>query len=346
MSVQEEERSELLPRLQNIDPIEFEHFVADLWSRQGWETEVSTASNDEGVDIVADKQVGGVDHRQVIQVKRYSNGNKIGRPDVQQYYALKVQDAKADAAVIVTTSTFTSTAKEWASEHNVKLIDGDDLVELIQEQRAYDLVEEYAPSLSTSSTDPVERSQITETQTELPDPLDDAEVRKKAGIGLGAIGLYLILNPTGIGYSIEAVGMLFLLGAIAVVKFPEQVWAAITPDKEVIREFSDGATVIEQSETVEYVPADDRDPVAFNDFEDIPERRQQANVYGSLDQTWGPLQELPPGSVPTDIAAQGQGTIVAYRYAVHSESPASIAQDMKMTQQEVIDHLTNIAKPD
>lgn len=344
MSAQEREHAEILPRLQNIDPIEFEHFIAGLWEIQGWKTQVSQATNDQGVDITANKKVGGVDHRQVIQAKRYSEGNKIGRPDIQQYYSLKVQDAQADAAVVVTTSSFTSTAEEWAQEHNVKLIGGHDLVELIQEQHAYDLVEEHAPSLSPSSFDPMEQAKTTEPPVELPEPVDDPEMRKKAGIALGLVGAYFILNPSGIGFPVEAIGMLILIGAVGVVKFPEEIWSAVTPDKQVLREFADGSIIVEQDETIKYSPSDDRDPVEFDTFDGTAERRKQANVYGSLDQTWGPLQELPQGSIPTNIASQGDRAITAYRYAVQSEVPAAIAKDMKMTQQEVVDHLSGVAK--
>jgi hypothetical protein len=135
---------EVRTQLQTIDPYEFEHFVGELWESQGWETEVSQGSNDMGVDVVATKENGLMDQKAVIQAKRYSDGNKVGRPKIQQYYTLKEQDTDADAAVVVTTSEFTSGAEDWASEHNVKLVDADDLVAIVREEDRYDLVEEYA----------------------------------------------------------------------------------------------------------------------------------------------------------------------------------------------------------
>jgi len=136
----------LLDRLQAVDPYEFEHLVADVWEERGWETSVSQASNDQGVDVVAEKSDGLMNQKAVIQAKRYSEGNKIGRPKIQQYHSLKQQDADADAAVVVTTSSFTSTAEDWASEHNVKLIDGRQLVQEIESGRLEHLVDEYSPA--------------------------------------------------------------------------------------------------------------------------------------------------------------------------------------------------------
>jgi restriction system protein len=97
---------EVRERLYNIDPYEFEKLVADLWALQGYETEVSQASNDMGVDVIAEKSDAMVNTKLAIQVKRYSEGNDIGRGDVQRYHSMKVQDSTVDGAVIVTTSRY------------------------------------------------------------------------------------------------------------------------------------------------------------------------------------------------------------------------------------------------
>lgn len=134
---------ELRERLLQIDPYEFEDFVAELWEELGWNTTVSKSSRDQGVDIEARKSSDLVDQKAAIQVKRRKN--TITRDEVQKYHSMKEQDREADMAVVVTTSRFSDGAKVWAYENNVKLFDGDDLVELIQKHERYDLVEEYAP---------------------------------------------------------------------------------------------------------------------------------------------------------------------------------------------------------
>lgn len=137
---------ELRTRMQGIDPYEFEDFVGELWEEEGWDTTVSQGSNDMGVDVIAEKQ-GTIGQKLAIQAKRYSEGNKVGRPKVQQYHSLKEQDTNADAAVVVTTSSFTDQAQLWAHDHNVKLVDGDDLVDMVRKHGREDLIEDYAPSI-------------------------------------------------------------------------------------------------------------------------------------------------------------------------------------------------------
>lgn len=163
MSV-EAEQGEMKQRLQNIDPYEFEHFVGDLWEEEGWNTTVSQESNDQGVDVIADKS-GTIDQRLAIQAKRYSEGNKVGRPKVQQYHSLKQQDTSADAAVVVTTSGFTKDARLWAHDHNVKLVDGDNLVDMVQKHGAHDLVEEYAPSVDKINAGPTTETSSSSTSS-------------------------------------------------------------------------------------------------------------------------------------------------------------------------------------
>ena len=128
--------------LQQMDPYEFEHFVADLWTKMGWETEVSTAAGDKGVDVTARKSVP-YDQLLLIQAKRYGPNTTVGSPDVQQYASLRHQFEHVDKVLIVTTNEFTQQARETANNLNVKLINGYELVELIGEHEALDLVAEY-----------------------------------------------------------------------------------------------------------------------------------------------------------------------------------------------------------
>lgn len=104
-----------------------------------------------------------------IQVKQYTEGNEIGRGEMQTCYFMEVQDSSIDGSVVVTTSRFITPAEEWANEHGVKLIDGDDFVGLIQEDVDYDILNRYAPSLRTSSVDPG-RCPGRAGTTERPDP--------------------------------------------------------------------------------------------------------------------------------------------------------------------------------
>jgi hypothetical protein len=42
-------------RLQQVDDYEFEHFMADMWERMGWQCEVSQTFADAGIDVTATK---------------------------------------------------------------------------------------------------------------------------------------------------------------------------------------------------------------------------------------------------------------------------------------------------
>lgn len=132
----------LQSRLQEMDEYEFEYFVANLWEEMGWKTEVSQASVDAGIDVIATKDTP-YRQKKVIQAKRYADSTTVGGPDIQQYASLKQQVPNADSVVIATTSSFTNSAESRANELNVKLVDGDDLVTMIEDLDAYDIVDEY-----------------------------------------------------------------------------------------------------------------------------------------------------------------------------------------------------------
>ena len=123
-----------------VDGYTFEHFIADLWERQGWNAQVTNGSGDEGVDVVA---IRNEPYELVsnIQVKHYTD-TVISRPDIQQYSGLQ-QLMDVDTVAVVTSSSFSSPAEDWAAKTNVKLIDGDDLKRIIEKYDAYDLVRDY-----------------------------------------------------------------------------------------------------------------------------------------------------------------------------------------------------------
>jgi len=134
---------EALPSyLQQFDSHDFELFVADLWSRQGWETEVTPPSQDGGVDIVATRQFP-VRLKVVIQAKRYSPARNVSSTEIQQYGSLHRQEENVDAVAVVTTSEFTEQAQRTAGALNVKLVDADDLCETIARVDGHDLLNTY-----------------------------------------------------------------------------------------------------------------------------------------------------------------------------------------------------------
>jgi HJR/Mrr/RecB family endonuclease len=136
------EQDVFLSHLREIDEYDFEVFVAKLWERYGWKTTVTSGSNDRGVDVISGKDTP-FKQNHAIQVKRWGSGNKVGRPQIQQYSSLRHRENDIDFVVVVTTSSFTRQAKEEASNLDVKLVDGSDLYQVVSEVDAEDLVSDY-----------------------------------------------------------------------------------------------------------------------------------------------------------------------------------------------------------
>lgn len=118
--------------LHAYSPYEFEHLIADLYSDLGYSTEVTKEGSDGGIDVVAT----GNGEKLIIQVKQYSSGNKIGRPTIQQTAGVRDQFG-ADKAVVVTSSSFTGTARDASQDYGdrMELIDSQTLRQMLSHSR-------------------------------------------------------------------------------------------------------------------------------------------------------------------------------------------------------------------
>lgn len=134
---------EILQLIRQIEPLDFEYFIADLWEQMGWETRVTNQSGDRGIDVIASRE-HPFDQTVVIQAKRYGADTKVGSRDAREYAGSLHEHGSADSAVIVTSGGVTSGAFDSARETGVKIISGQKLATLIQEENAVSLIEEYA----------------------------------------------------------------------------------------------------------------------------------------------------------------------------------------------------------
>lgn len=349
------EATDALTRLKQTTPQQFEEFVADLWADRGWTTEVKDKGADGGIDVIETRN-DVVDQRMLIQAKRYTSENKVDAPKIREYAGVRNREVNADSMAIVTTGEFTRNAREEAGEMNIKLIDGDELLALLEEADAMHLVDDYAPTLGGDKIDPAYEPKTPaetdnlgvevegEETVDLPAPLQDADTRKKiAAVGVVA-GIGLFLNPTGTTLPIEALAVVVLAVSFGVMNYPEELWNAITPTREVYREFGNGGVVALDGGDIQYEPPDDRDPRVFDsDTDSAQHARQRAVVYGALDHyVSDDLIETDRGVLPTQVANEGAQIIAAYRFAVHNEAPATIASEMGMGQQQVINHLSAV----
>lgn len=117
--------------MERYNPYEFEHFIADLFELYGFHTRVTRATNDGGIDIEMRKD----EETYVVEVKQYSENNKIGRDKIQKLDSA-ARHAQADHAIFVTTSSFTIPAMEYADELEIDLIDGKELFEMINRAKS------------------------------------------------------------------------------------------------------------------------------------------------------------------------------------------------------------------
>ncbi len=131
----QEVKHRLHERLLTMHPSEFEQLIGRLLGAMGYENVTVTGrSGDRGIDVVADIEIGILQLRTAVQVKRMK-GN-VQRPVVAQLRGdMALLDV--DQGIIITTSGFAQGAKDVARVRNVTpitLIDGDHLTDLLIEQ--------------------------------------------------------------------------------------------------------------------------------------------------------------------------------------------------------------------
>jgi restriction system protein len=128
---------DLLDRIRKAPPDFFERLMVNLLISMGYGGSTENAgrtlggSGDDGVDGVIDQDALGLD-RVYIQAKRYASGNNIGPGAIRDFFG-SLDRHKATKGLFVTTSTFSSSAKETA-EHlskRIVLVDGDELARLM-----------------------------------------------------------------------------------------------------------------------------------------------------------------------------------------------------------------------
>lgn len=127
--------NELLETVKNSTPLFFERLVIDLLLRMGYGGTRRDAgqaigkSGDEGIDGIIKEDRLGLDIV-YIQAKKWEP--VVGRPEIQKF-AGALQGKRARKGVFITTSSFTSNARDFVSKIDSKivLIDGEELAQLM-----------------------------------------------------------------------------------------------------------------------------------------------------------------------------------------------------------------------
>ena len=128
---------DLLDRIQAASPDFFERLIVNLLLSMGFGGTAADAgralggSGDNGIDGVIDQDALGLD-QVYIQAKRYAVGNNIGSGAIRDFFG-SLDRHKATKGIFVTTSTFSSSARETAEflSKRIVLIDGEQLTKLM-----------------------------------------------------------------------------------------------------------------------------------------------------------------------------------------------------------------------
>jgi restriction system protein len=129
---------EILQRVRSGTPAFFEKTVVRLLVTMGYGGSVTNLdkalvgkSGDDGMDGVIDQDPLGLD-RVYVQAKRYADGNTVGAGAIRDFFG-SLNLFKATKGLFVTTSTFTTSARETADRLGTRivLIDGIQLAKLM-----------------------------------------------------------------------------------------------------------------------------------------------------------------------------------------------------------------------
>jgi HJR/Mrr/RecB family endonuclease len=116
-----------IAELRRMDPLQFEHYTANLFRKQGFQARVTVSSGDDGVDIVLKKN--GI--RVVAQCKRYAESKPVVSEEMQRFIG-SMQIYGVRQGFFVATTRFTAAAVRLAKANGAEIIDDAALARLIR----------------------------------------------------------------------------------------------------------------------------------------------------------------------------------------------------------------------
>lgn len=100
-------------KINELTPRQFEEFVAELLSRQGYEIQLTPISRDGGKDIYAAKRDSLGTFLYIVECKKYSPTNPVGVGIIRELYGV-VQEERCNGGIVATTSYFSEDAKKFS----------------------------------------------------------------------------------------------------------------------------------------------------------------------------------------------------------------------------------------
>jgi len=110
-------KNRTLEELASLSGVDFETAVGRVLMEHGWHVTATSATGDQGADIIATKG----ERKVIIQAKRYSGA--VGNKAVQEVVGA-IPFYGGTEGCVVTNSTFTPGARALAQKNNIRLIDG------------------------------------------------------------------------------------------------------------------------------------------------------------------------------------------------------------------------------
>ncbi len=118
--------------LHNLTGIQFEELITSLLTREGFRAQMTKASGDGGIDVVAVLEKPLVGGKCLIQCKRFAPTTLVGAAVVREFYGAVSADRKIVKGILITTSGFTEQAKSFAEEVGIELVDMEKLSRLLR----------------------------------------------------------------------------------------------------------------------------------------------------------------------------------------------------------------------
>jgi restriction system protein len=107
-------------RIYETRPREFEEIIRHVFLKHNFSVELTKQTRDGGRDIIALKHELGIPLKFIIECKRWARNRHVGVDVVRNLYGVHKQEG-ANKSIVVTTSSFTRDAKEFASKiHTTK----------------------------------------------------------------------------------------------------------------------------------------------------------------------------------------------------------------------------------
>ncbi|HLF89129.1 MAG TPA: restriction endonuclease, partial [Anaerolineales bacterium] len=122
---QAENSFDWIKTLQNMSGVEFEDFIGEFFQRKGYSVEFTSTTGDHGIDLILKR------NKEIIAVQCKKWSSPVGEAVIRDFLG-SMHHAGIKIGVVIATTTFSSQARTFIKNKPVKLIDLDNLIQLIR----------------------------------------------------------------------------------------------------------------------------------------------------------------------------------------------------------------------